>query len=132
MATHHGNDGTVKVGSNAIAEIQSFTVTQSLDLAEDTAMGDTSRTYLTGAPYGWEASVECFWDETDTNGQEALTIGASVTLNLYPEGATTGDKYLSGTAIVKQINWSVQRGSIVTRSINCQGNGALSTTSTAA
>ena len=41
--------------------------------------------------------VECHWDETDTNGQEALDVGTSATIELYPEGADSGDAYYHGT-----------------------------------
>ena len=45
MATHKGSEGTVKVGSNAVAEIKSYSIEESADTLEDTAMGDTARTY---------------------------------------------------------------------------------------
>ena len=48
MATHAGSEGTVKSGSNTVAEIRSFSLEESADTIEDTTMGDTSRTYLTG------------------------------------------------------------------------------------
>ena len=94
MATHTGSEGTVKVGANAIAEIRSFSLEESADTLEDTTMGDTARTYKSSLTT-FTGSVDVFWDETDTTGQGALTIGASVTLNVYPEGDTSGDTYLS-------------------------------------
>ena len=124
MATHHGKDGTVKVGANAVAEVQQFTVTSNAETVEDTAMGDSWKTHLVGVK-GWTGSLQCSWDETDTNGQEALTEGASVTLNLYPEGADTGDKYLTGTALVTEITVETQRAGVVTRGFNFLGAGAL-------
>ena len=99
MATHAGSEGTVKSGANEIAEIRSFSLEESADTIEDTTMGDTSRTYLTGLKT-FSGSVDVFWDETDTNGQVSFSVGASVTLAVYPEGATSGDTYYSGTAIV--------------------------------
>lgn len=130
MATHTGSEGTVKVGINAIAEIRSYSVEQTADTVEDTTMGDSWRTHKTTLR-SWTASVDCFWDETDTNGQGALSVGTEVTLNLYPEGATTGDAYLTGTGIVtgKTINASFD--GMVESSISVQGTGTL-TTSTAA
>lgn len=125
MATHHGKSGTLKIGSNAVAEIQSFSINETGDVAEDTAMGDTAKTFLPGIT-GWTGSLECSWDETDTNGQEALVPGTSLTLNAYPEGDGSGAKYLSGTIYVTSINWTTPRGGIVMRSFNFQGSGALS------
>lgn len=126
MATHKGSEGTVKVGSNAVAEIRSFSLTQSADTLEDTSMGDTARTYLSSLT-NFSGSVDCFWDETDTSGQGALTIGASVTLNLYPEGDTAGDTYYSGTAIVTGIDINSSFDGMVEASISVQGSGALTT-----
>lgn len=125
MATHHGKEGTVKVGSNAVAEIQNYNFTQEASVADDTAMGDTDDTHLVGTKRA-NGSLECSWDETDTNGQEALVAGASVTLNLYPEGDGSGDKYYTCTATITRVNWTVPRDGIVRRSFDWQANGALS------
>ena len=47
--------------------------------------------------------------------------------NVYPEGSTTGDSYLTGSAIVtgKTINSSAD--GMVEASVSLQGNGALTT-----
>jgi predicted secreted protein len=126
MATHAGSEGTVKVGSNAIAEIRSFSIEETADTFEDTTMGDVARTYKPSLT-SFSGSVDVFWDETDSTGQGALTIGAEVTLNLYPEGSTTGDTYLSGSAIVTSRSISSSFDGMVEMSISVQGNGALTT-----
>lgn len=127
MATHTGSEGTVKVGSNAIAEIRSFSIEQSADTLEDTTMGDTARTYKSSLTT-YTGSVDVLWDETDTTGQGALTIGAEVTLNLYPEGDTSGDTYYTGTAIVTGRTINSTYDGLVEMSISVQGNGALTET----
>ena len=127
MATHTGSEGTVKVGSNAIAEIRSFSIEETADTLEDTTMGDTARTYKSSLT-SFSGSVDVLWDETDTSGQGALTIGASVTLNLYPEGDATGDTYLTGSAIVTGRSISSSYDGLVEMSITVQGNGALTST----
>ena len=45
MATHKGSEGIVKVGSNSVAEIRSYSIEESADTLEDTSMGDSARTY---------------------------------------------------------------------------------------
>ena len=45
MATFSGSGGVVKAGGNAIGEIRSFTVDQTGDTVEDTAMGDSTRSF---------------------------------------------------------------------------------------
>jgi hypothetical protein len=127
MATHAGSEGTVKVGSNAIAEIRSFSLEETADTLEDTSMGDTARTYKSSLTT-FTGSVDVFWDETDTSGQGALTIGASVTLNVYPEGDASGDTYYSGSAIVTGVTRSSSFDGLVEASITVQGSGALTAT----
>ena len=127
MATHTGSEGTVKVGSNAIAEIRSFSIEETADTLEDTTMGDTARTYKSSLT-NYTGSIDVLWDETDTTGQGALTIGAEVTLNLYPEGDVTGDTYYTGTAIVTGRTINSSYDGLVEMSISVQGNGALSET----
>ena len=99
MATHAGSEGTVKSGSNAIAEIRSYSLEETADTLEDTTMGDSSRTYLPSLKT-FSGSVDVFWDETDTTGQGSFSVGSAVTLAIYPEGDTTGYPVYSGSAIV--------------------------------
>lgn len=126
MATHTGSEGTVKVGANAIAEIRSYSIEQTADTVEDTSMGDSYRTHKTTLK-AWSGTVDVFWDETDTNGQSALVVGAEVTANFYPEGASTGDAYLYGTAIVTGKTVSASFDGMVESTITLQGTGALTT-----
>ena len=127
MATHAGSEGTVKVGSNAVAEIRSFSIEETADTLEDTTMGDTARSYKSSLT-SFSGSVDVLWDETDSSGQGALTIGAEVTLNLYPEGDAASDTYLTGSAIVTGRSISSSYDGLVEMSITVQGNGALTTT----
>lgn len=127
MATHAGSEGTVKVGSNAIAEIRSFSIEETAETLEDTSMGDTARTYKASLTT-FTGSLDVLYDETDTTGQGALTVGAEVTLNLYPEGDTTGDVELTGSAIVTSRSINSSFDGLVEMSISVQGNGALTTT----
>jgi len=124
MATHKGSEGTVKVGANAVAEVRSFSISETGDTIEDTTMGDAARTYKPSLT-SWSGSVEVYWDETDTTGQVALTVGAEVTLNVYPEGSSTGADYLTGSAIVTGRTINSSFDGMVEASITVQGNGAL-------
>ena len=126
MATHTGSEGTVKVGSDAIGEIRSFNLEESADTLEDTTMGDTARTRKPSLTT-FSGSIDVLWDETDT-GQNALTAGAEITINAYPEGDAAGDTYLTGTAIVTNRNVSSSFDGLVEMSISVEGNGALTTT----
>ena len=124
MASHIGRDGIVKVGAATVAEVKSFSIEESADTVETTKMTDTARSHAITLT-SFSGSLDCFWDETDTTGQGALTIGASVTLALYPEGDTTGDTYYSGTALVTGVSRSASFDGMVEASISVQGTGAL-------
>ena len=124
MATHTGSAGTVKVGSNAVGELKSWTLDQSQDTVETTKLGDTVKTY-SATQSSSSGTMDCFWDETDSNGQVALAIGTTATLNLYPEGATSGDTFYSGSAIITSVGVSQSHDGIVERSFGFQITGAV-------
>ena len=127
MATHKGSEGLVKIGSNTVAEVTGFSFDETADTIEDTELSDSARTYVTDYTSS-SGSVDCMWDETDTTGQGAMTIGASVTLNLYPEGSDSGDTYYTVTALITGITRANAMGSMVTASFSFQGTGALTST----
>ena len=123
MATHTGSEGVVKIGTFTMAETRSYTLTETGDTIEDSVMGDSYRTFKTGMK-GWTGSVVCFWDETES-AQSALTAGASVTLNLYPEGNASTDKYYTGTVLVTSIERSAAFDGMVEATFSFQGTGTL-------
>jgi predicted secreted protein len=126
MATHTGSEGFVRVGVATIAEIRSYSIEETADTVEDTSMGDTYRTHKTTLK-AFSGSVDVFWDETDTTGQTALVPGAVVTIGFYPEGATTGDVFYTGSAIVTSKTITGSFDGMVESTINIQGTGALTT-----
>ena len=127
MATHVGTSGVVKVGTNAVAEVIGFNIDETNDTVEDTTLTDTAKSYLVLRKDA-TGTIECHWDETDTNGQEALDVGSSVTLNLYPEGADSGDAYYTGTAIVTGASVAVTMDGVISRTFNVQFSGGVSHT----
>ena len=124
MAVHKGSEGTVKVGVNGILEIRSYSIEESADTLETSTMGDTARTYVPSLTT-FTGSVDVYWDETDTNGQGALSIGNEVTLNVYPEGDASTDTYYTGSAIVTGVTRTASFDGLVEASITLQGTGAL-------
>lgn len=127
MATHLGKEGTVQVGSNAIGEIRGFSIDETIDTVEDTSMGDSSKSYLASIK-DFSGSVDVLYDEADTNGQVALAVGSSVTLNFAPEGSSSGDVKLTGTAIVTGKSITSSFDGLVESTITVQGTGGLTTT----
>ncbi len=72
----------------------------------------------------WSVSGDVYWDEVDA-GQIALTIGSTVTVNLYPEGAASTAVYYQGSGIVSKFDISASFDGMVEGSISIEGNGTL-------
>ena len=125
MATHTGSSGLIKIGTNTIAEVRSFTIDTTAEILEDTTLTDTSKSFKVGKK-GATVSVECFWDETDTNGQIALAEGSSVAMDLFPEGADSSDYYYSGTWLVTATSVSVPTDGIIEATFSATLTGNLS------
>jgi len=128
MANHlAGPEGVIKIGANTIGECRSWSIEQQADTVEDTVLGDSWKTNKPSLK-SWSGSLSCWWDETDATGQALLIVGAQVTLNLYPEGATTGDAYYTGSAIITGFTNKGEVGGMVEADFTFTGDGALTTT----
>ena len=123
MANHSGSEGLVKIGASTVGELRSYSISETAGTIEDTTLTDAAKTYKAGQTT-WSGSCDAFWDESDA-GQTAITAGASVTLNFYPEGDTTGDTYASGSALVTEISTSSSIDGMVEVSFSFQGSGAI-------
>lgn len=126
MATHTGSEGTIKIGNDIVGELRSFSLESTAETIEDTSMGDTNRSYKVGLKT-FTGTASVFFDETDT-AQGALDAGAEITLNVYPEGASSGDTYYSGSAIVTGRTINSSFDGMVEMELSFQGTGALSET----
>lgn len=131
FANHKGSEGTVKFTTNAIAELRGWTLNMVGSIIDDTVLADTAKTHQAGNTE-WSGTFSTFWDETDTNGQAAATVGASVTLNLYPEGDGSGDTYYTGTATITGANLSAATNGMVEAEYSYTGTGALTRTTVGA
>lgn len=123
MATLVGKDGVVKIGSNAIGEIRTYSIEQTMDVIEDSSIGDTDRTYTSGLK-SFSGSMDVYFDDTDT-GQLDVQVGDTGTINVQVEGDTTGDHQLSGSILVTGRTITASFDGMVEASISFQGTGAL-------
>lgn len=124
MATFKGNSGVVKVGSAAVAELRSYSITETAETIDDTAMGDTYRS-VQASLKSFNGSLDVYFDDTDSSGQGALTVGAAVTVEFLMEGSASGAHKLSGSAIVTDRTITGSSDSMVEASLSIQGNGGL-------
>lgn len=123
MTTYHTSLGVVKSGSNTIGEITEFEYEEDAQMDEDTALADTSRSYLVGKK-GWAGSLSARWDPDDA-GQSDLTNGATVTIHYHPEGATSGDADVTGTALVQNLKVTNGESGPVMFECTLQGTGDI-------
>lgn len=124
MAVFTGKAGVVQTSSNDIAEVRSYSITESGDTTESTSMGDSAKTYEPTLTE-FSGSIDLFFDDTDSSGQVSLTIGSEFTLNLGPEGTSSGAYKLSGTGIVTEKTITAAHDGLVEMTIGFQGDGAL-------
>jgi predicted secreted protein len=126
MSTFLGKEGAVYIGTNAVAEVRDFSVETTAETVDATVMGSTGDFMVKKATQkSWTASVNCYYDSSDTNGQLAMDEGSEVALKLYPEGNTTGKKYYYGQLIITSISRSASFDGLVEISFSGDGTGAL-------
>ena len=123
MATTHGKSGVVTVGGTEMGEVTSFTLETTGDVVEDTALTDSTKSFLAGRT-SFSGSLEMHFDETDTP-QTTLVAGASISFILLPEGNASGDRSFSGTGIVTGMSVNNSMDAVVSRTVTFQGTGAL-------
>jgi len=124
MATHTGSEGVIKIGSTVLGELRSYTLENTSDTIEDTSMGDASRTYKVGLK-GFSGSASLFFDELDA-GQILIVVGSEIAIKVFPEGASSGDKFYEGNAIVTAYNISASFDGMVEAEMTFTGTGTLS------
>lgn len=127
MAKVLGNSGIVKADTYTIAEVTKFDVTITPVIVSDVAIGDTWSESAAGTK-SWSGTIECFYDVTDTNGQQSIAAGDSVDLLLYPEGVVEGKTVFTGSAIIGPVTKSVTKDAYVTATFPFVGNGAVTET----
>lgn len=127
-----GTSGVAKfdVGGSAttIASVISFTLSNTGDVIETSAMGNTARTYVPGLTTA-TVSMDLYFVDGDA-AQAALQSApgaAAATIELYPSGEATGQK-LSGEMIVTSFEVAAANDGAVTATVAGQITGAVTVT----
>ena len=123
MATHHGKEGVITIGGTTLSNATGFTVDTTHDVVEDTALGDSMKSFLVGRGT-FTFSIDMNFDETDT-GQTTMVQGAELTFAFLPEGNESGDRKFSGTGIITGMSVGVPLDGVITRTVTGQGTGGL-------
>ena len=124
MSTHSGSEGKVFVGTDQVAEIKSWSLEITSDVTNASVIG-TAWQKNQATIKSFSGSFDGFWDDADADGQGALIVGGTVTLNMYAAGNDTGDKYWSGDVIITSIGYNAAFDGLVEASFSYTGTGAL-------
>jgi hypothetical protein len=120
-----GNNGIVKIGANAVAEVLNWSVSTTANIVPDTVLGDPWETNLVGTN-AWTGSISCYWVADDATGQSLLPEGAQVDVELYPGTDVVGSTFYSGSVIVTGVEYGgVENNTTATANFSFTGNGAM-------
>lgn len=122
MACYAGTAGVVSIGGSNVAEVRSYTITETAETADCSSMANSGYRTHVATLNGWEGSLDLVWDKQD----DVITVGgANVALIVYPEGS--GDN-MAGQIIITSIEVTASYDGIVEASVNFTGTGALTRT----
>ncbi len=116
MTTATGNSGQLSFGGPNITELKSWSLEESAEQLDDTAMGDTNRTAKAGLP-GATGTIEVHYDEADSV-QESMDAAATGVLILFPKGNTTANPRITLTVQITGRSTSGAIDEILPQSFN--------------
>lgn len=132
MARYHGKDGKIVIGSDLNAKVNETSewgLDVDIPMADASAQGNAGSNVLPGQ-YKATISVECSYDPSDSDGQEALVTAAlnktAVTFHLFELPSASGVKKWSGQAFVNKFGEKTPIGAKVSRSFSLTVDGDLS------
>jgi len=135
MAVTHGSGAVLKLDDDGgtlrdvSAAINSVDFSEAVELAEDTAFGDTAKSYIVGLRDA-SFSVQGLWDDAATTGSytvlASLIDGYTGSFEYGPEGGGSGDIKYYGECICTNFSTSSPVGDIVTFNADFQVTGAVS------
>ena len=94
-------DGSVKIGTNDVAEVTGYQYSDRVNLIRDDGAFDDDESYQVGKK-GGGGRVKCRFDPTDTSAQNTMRSGASVVLHIRPGGTGAGKKDFTGTVLIEE------------------------------
>lgn len=124
MAVSKGYEGSVKIGIATVARVTEWSFSETAEIIDVTALGDSSRVKVTGLKSG-SGSITCQLDDADATGQGAMDAGNSgVALKLY----TDADSFVEVTAVMSEVGISVPLDGVVERSFTFESTGPITWT----
>lgn len=128
MAKIHGKSAYIAINSTALqADANSITINIGVDTGETTAFGEAWDTFVEGNA-NWTVDADFFYNAASSQADPVLfglIGGGSKTIEIGPEGNSTGQTKYSGSVILTSMSPSVPVGEAATISASFQGTGAL-------
>lgn len=124
MSTITGKDGAVYLGANLIGAMTEFNISTTGKEVDSTVMGAEFESSITTFKK-WSGSMTFYYDQADTDGQEALDVLDQAALEFYPAGNASGKQKFAGTANLMGDDMTVSLSGMVTRKVDFSGVGAL-------
>lgn len=124
MATHSGSEGKIFINNQQMAEVKTWNLEVTSDIVDTTTIGCSWRKNHPTIK-SWSGSLDAFWDESNDSGQNKLTAGNVVTLNLYPSNDEIGSPYYSGRVIITSLAFKAAFDGLVEASFSFTGTDAL-------
>lgn len=126
MARTKGQNGYAEVGGVEIGERVSFDLEITSAELDATVQG-LDWTAVVGGQKSASGSIEVLYDPTDA-GQNALVVGSTVALTLFPGGESSGLKKLEGNFLVTSVSTPVPSNDLVKRTYQVKNDGAVTET----
>lgn len=129
MAVMTGNSGLVQVNLTGqtlatVGEVRSFSIEETADTVETTAMGDSARKFTPSFTSG-TVTIEALFDvDTAGSNQAVFDVGAEVDWMVSPTGNPADEGY-SGSGVVTSKSVSVPYDDMVTVSFTVQTSGGI-------
>lgn len=121
---YRGCEGSVKVGGNVIAEVKSWSLSETTEIIDVSVLGDCNKRKKAGMQDA-TGSLTAQWDDEDTSGQGALTNGAEIELTLYPGGDAVGKTFATLQAIITTVGKTGAVDGIVELSFDFEATGGV-------
>lgn len=125
MGQVFGREGVLKISALTVVQFRSYGLSRESATTDGSVIGDEwDVNKATTKKWGMNAAT--WWDPADP-GLNALTIGSTVTVDLYPQGIGSSAKFYRGAGIVTGLNLDGERTGLVGDALTMLGTGPLST-----
>lgn len=127
MAITRGCDGQIKVGTNAMGYIDSYSLSMNTGTTEVSQLGSEWKEYF-ATTKDWSGSASGTFDYSESSYQKGFVDNfiSSGNTNVTLVFKISADKSLTGSAICTGVSVNASHGDKISVSFNFTGTGALS------